>query len=160
MKGKAADETFPPPLLESDGASAELVRRFVRLPPPVPSEAAAWHRTSARLGQQIGRRRSRVAASGAAIAVAGALALALTLSPDKRADGPRPRALTASTATPRPLTARSLPKPTDDVRLIQLRKYFGGRELLSRIYVVFWPDGRAFADALDDRPCWPEVALL
>jgi hypothetical protein len=44
--------------------------------------------------------------------------------------------------------------------LSALKARFGGRELLSRLYVVYWPDGRDAADALDDRPVFPEVALL
>jgi hypothetical protein len=47
-----------------------------------------------------------------------------------------------------------------DPRLTALRRRFGGRELRSRLYVVYWEDGRSAADALDGRPACPEVALL
>jgi hypothetical protein len=44
--------------------------------------------------------------------------------------------------------------------LVSLQHTFGGRILRSRLYVVFWPDGREAADAIDNRPACPEVALL
>jgi hypothetical protein len=47
-----------------------------------------------------------------------------------------------------------------DPRLEVLGRSFGGRVIRSRLYVVFWPDGREAADALDHRLCHPEVALL
>ena len=47
-----------------------------------------------------------------------------------------------------------------DPRLGVLHRAFGGRVTRSRLYVVFWPDGRDVADALDQRLCHPEVALL
>jgi hypothetical protein len=47
-----------------------------------------------------------------------------------------------------------------DPRLDALRRAFGGRITRSRLYVVFWPDGRDAANALDERLCHPEVALL
>lgn len=47
-----------------------------------------------------------------------------------------------------------------DTHLTTLRNRFGGRELRSRLYIVYWPDGKAAADALDRRPLGPEVSLL
>ncbi len=41
-----------------------------------------------------------------------------------------------------------------------VRKRFPCHEYVSVIYVVFWDDGRAAADALDDRVPHPEVAIL
>lgn len=48
----------------------------------------------------------------------------------------------------------------NDPRLAALRRAFRGREIRSRLYVVHWPDGSALAESLDDRICFPEVALL
>jgi hypothetical protein len=50
--------------------------------------------------------------------------------------------------------------PAPDPRLVALKRLFGGRELRSRLYVVYWPDGRRAAESLDERPPCPEVALL
>jgi hypothetical protein len=51
--------------------------------------------------------------------------------------------------------------PRNDPLLDAIRRRFGGRELLSRLYVVYWPDGKAAAQMIDLRqPVWPEVALL
>lgn len=50
--------------------------------------------------------------------------------------------------------------PAGDARLAAIRAAFGGREIRSRLYVAFWPDAAAAADALDGRPLGPEVALL
>jgi hypothetical protein len=47
-----------------------------------------------------------------------------------------------------------------DPRLAVLRRAFGGVEYRTRLYVVHWEDGRDAAEALDDRLCEPEVALL
>jgi hypothetical protein len=51
--------------------------------------------------------------------------------------------------------------PARDPRLAALKRRFGGRELRSRLYVVYWADGRLAAESIDERrpPC-PEVALL
>ena len=37
---------------------------------------------------------------------------------------------------------------------------FRGRQFLSRLYTVFWDDGRTAADAIDGRPPHVEVATL
>jgi hypothetical protein len=50
--------------------------------------------------------------------------------------------------------------PRNEPLLASIKHRFGGRELLSRLYAVYWPDGRDAVRELDDRPVWPEVALL
>ncbi len=50
--------------------------------------------------------------------------------------------------------------PAGDARYFALRRRFGGYTLHSRLYVVFWPDGREAADALDNRPSMPDIATL
>jgi hypothetical protein len=47
-----------------------------------------------------------------------------------------------------------------DPRLAHLRKAFGAREYVTRIYAVHWEDGAELAGALDGRLVGPEVALL
>ena len=47
-----------------------------------------------------------------------------------------------------------------DPRLGILRRALGGREYRTQLYVVHWDDGRAAAEALDNRLCQPEIALL
>jgi len=47
-----------------------------------------------------------------------------------------------------------------DPRCAMVRSAFRCRAYRSRLYVVYWPDGRALAESLDARYAQPEVALL
>jgi hypothetical protein len=82
------------------------------------------------------------------------------------AEGSRPLAFAAlveslhATAATRGLDYLVAGFAADDPRLVALRRRFGGRELRSRLYVVYWEDGRRAAETLDGRAASPGGAHL
>jgi ferric-dicitrate binding protein FerR (iron transport regulator) len=158
MKDEGREEGFPSPLVEGDGASAELLRRFVRQAAHASEvEAEAWSRTSARLS----RGAARPSRAWAVFAVAMVVALAALSTVRRRPGSPTPvvvsRTPTAASrapAAPSPVASRAA---AADVGVPELRLGpvaidlpAGRARLVGDAAVALSPAGRARASAVPD----------